>query len=88
MIQDPAAKEPQLVIVLKNTTIGAELHHKLTVAQQFGEPLRVKLIVADHEVEAQLEVLNGPAPVFGGPHNTTTMSLCAVGPERKPVQEF
>lgn len=87
MNQDPAAKEPQLVIVLKNTRIGTELRHKLATAQQFGEPLQVKLIVAEHEVEAQLEVLNGPSPVFGGPYNTTTMSLCAVGPERKPVQE-
>jgi hypothetical protein len=43
--------------------------------------------VAGREIEAQLEVLNGPSPVFGGPHNTTTMSLCAVGPERKSVQE-
>lgn len=78
--------DPQLVIVLKNTSLGSVIRTALTDSEQLGEPLHVKLTVSGHEIEAHLQVLSGPSPVYGGPRNATTLVLCAVEPERKTVQ--
>jgi hypothetical protein len=87
MNRNPVATEPQLVIVLKNTTVGTSLRKILDQSERLGEPLRVTLNVAGHEVKASLQVLNGPSPVFGGPRDTTAIALCAVEENRLPVQE-
>ena len=80
--------EPKLVIVMQNTTLSAELKAVLADSEQRGEPVRVALDVAGRRIEADIQVLHGPAPVFGGPGNTTTMSLCAVEDVRLPVKEI
>lgn len=80
-------KNPQLVIVLQNTTLSAEMRAVLAQSECHGEPLRVTLDVAGRRIEANIQVIHGPAPVFGGPGNATTLSLCAVEDKRLPVQE-
>lgn len=79
--------EPQLVIVVKNTSVSPEIRAAVKAAETFGEPLAVRLQVAGRDIEAQLEVISGLNQVYGGPRDTTTMVLCPVESVRKPVQE-